>query len=193
MVSNRISVDLLGGTVKLAVGRALPAWVHFFAESFQVRKGDYSVPVVLEAMIVSPGGVASTAIMEYIGQFVRVNSPGDRDTLKHRPKPPGHSSKEIPVLLITGDSDSIIASLDRRGYFPHQAIRLGCWKYFLVPTRWRDGAFRKCVCRQEKAWTRNYSNTLTLGFAEIWDSADLIAKHFGINDPKFVENFPHRR
>lgn len=179
--------------MKLNVGRALPAWAHFIAESFQVRKDKDSIPDVLEAIIVSPGGVASTAIMEYVGQFVHVNSPGDRDTLKHRPKPPGLSSKEIPVLLITGDSDSIIASLYRRGYFPHQAIRLGCWQYFVLPSRWRDDAFRKCVCRQEKAWTQNYSNTLVLGFAEIWDSADLIAKHFGINDPKFVENFPQRR
>lgn len=179
--------------MKLAVGKTLPAWAHFFAESIQVRKGDYSVPADLEAIIVSPGGVASTAIMEYIRKFVRVNSPADRDTLKHRPKPPGQSSQEIPVLLLTGDKDSIIASLERRGYFPHQAIRLGCWQYLIAPSRWRDIAFRRCVCQQEKAWARNYPNSLVLGFDEIWDSADLIAKHFGINDPKFAENFPQRR
>ena len=90
---------------RLHLTKSLPPRAHFFLESVSIRVANYTFSLNLDAVIVSPGGVASTALMEYVGQFVHVNSPGDRDTLKHRPKPPRHPAKQIPALLITGDSD----------------------------------------------------------------------------------------
>jgi len=63
-------------------------------------------------------------LINHIRKFKVVNSAGDSDGLKHLPLPPDHVL-DIPVLLISGDIDSIIDSLEHQGYLEANAVRLG--------------------------------------------------------------------
>ena len=170
----------------------IPAHWHFLAESFQRHFQNYEVPTDVHGLIVSPGGVASTSIMEHVGRFVKINDTGDRDGLKHRPKPSSKLAPDVPVLLIVGDSSRITISLERRGYLPHQAIRLGCWTYFSVPSRFRAARLASAIARQRRLWSRRPHATLVLEFDKLWERPDEIAALFGIRDRAFHTDFPQR-
>ena len=170
-----------------------PAQLHFVAESLFRRFGSYETPSTLEGLVISPGGVASTSVMEYVQTFVNINDAGDRDGLKHRPKPPAKQSQSIPVLLITGSAETIIPSLERRGYLPHQAIRLGCWTYFIVPRRFRQAKLSKAIERQKRRWSHHKGPILLVEFEDLWDHASDIANLFKISDMRFSSEFPKRK
>src|SRR5262249_32515883 len=97
----------------------------FFRESF--RKGRWSLaklairgatkpPPMQEKskkiLIISPGGFATTPLLEYISRHVRTNCSYDTDGLKHLPFPPHWLEKTgQKVLFISGDVESIRRSI----------------------------------------------------------------------------------
>lgn len=170
-----------------------PARVHFFTESLFRRFGNYDPPTHLDGLVISPGGVASTSVMEHIQKFININDAGDRDGLKHRPKPPSKKSRSIPVLFVSGDTKTIIPSLERRGYLPHQAIRLGCWTYFIVPRRFRIKVLSKAIRQQRQRWSDRGAPILVVDFDDIWDRSAAIAELFAISDIRFWDDFPPRK
>ena len=171
----------------------LPKRLHFILESGHMRFAKYAVPEDIDAVVVSPGGVATTTIIKHFERFMQVNDAGNRDLLKHRIKPPSGPSRDVPALLITGETDEIIQSLERRDYLPHQAIRLGSPLYFLVPKFWREKVLARSINRQRRLWMRRYPNLLVLDYDEIWRNKEVIAQHFGIRDRKFIQQFPTRK
>ena len=157
------------------------------------RFENYDIPSNLEGLVISPGGVASTSIMEHVQTFININDAGDRDGLKHRPKPSSRLDRDLPVLLVVGDSHQIVQSLERRGYLPHPAIRLGCWAYFIAPRRLRVERLCRAINRQKRTWSRRGESTLILEFDELWDRSSEIADLFGITNHGFLDDFPQRK
>lgn len=159
-------------------------------EALKTRFSACIVPEEIDGIVVSPGGVASTMIINHMSQFITVNDPANQDGLKHRSASPKEQPIGIPALLFTGDPQKIVKSLSQRDYLPHQAIRLASMSFFLVPATMRTGRFNRALDRQYRSRVKNYSHLLVIRFGEIRDRKEEIAKHFGINDPTFLMNFP---
>ena len=173
--------------------RIFPSWFHFFIESIQRRRGNYTLPDEIEGLVISPGGVASTSVMDHLAKYLTINDSGDRDGLKHRPRPPRSSRSDLRVMLIIGPTDEIITSLEARGYLPHQAIRLGSWLYFLAPPGQRPRLLAKAIANQRRWWEQSSYRVLVVHFDNLWTSKSKIAAMFDITDPKFLDEFPPRR
>ncbi len=143
----------------------------------------------LEVLIISPGGVASTMLIEHVGKFKVVNSAGDNDGLKHLLRPPDQEL-DIPVLLVTGDTDSIIDSLEHRGYLKANAVKLGSRSFFLVPHFLRRTTMRRAINSQKKNWITSSNSVLVVEYKGLWDRKKDIALHLGIGNGDFVSTFP---
>ncbi len=146
----------------------------------------------LEALIISPGGVASTMLIKHVGKFKVTNSAGDNDGLKHLPRPPDQKL-DIPVLLVTGHADSIIESLEHRGYLEPNAVKLGSRSFFLVPQPHRRVEARRAIRGQEQNWIKSSNSVLVIEYETLWDRKKDIALHLGIDDDDFVSTFPTRK
>ena len=156
------------------------------------KRHSHAIDPGLEALIISPGGVASTMLIEHVGKFKVTNSAGDKDGLKHLPRPPDQKLG-IPVLLVTGDADSIIDSLERRGYLEPNAVKLGSRSFFLVPRSLRRVAMQRAIRRQERNWIKSSNSVLVVEHEALWDRKKDIALHLGIDDGDFVSTFPTRK
>lgn len=84
----------------------------------------------LELLVISPGGVGSTFLIEFLGRFVRTNSPSDCDALKHAPVPPLSLNPGLRIIYVFGDPLLATISLFRRGYHAVQSRKMqrGAWR-----------------------------------------------------------------
>ena len=107
-------------------------------------------------------------LIEHVGKFKVVNSAGDNDGLKHLLRPPDQEL-DIPVLLVTGDTDSIIDSLEHRGYLEANAVKLGSRSFFLVPHFLRRTTMRRAINSQKKNWITSSNSVLVVEYMRLWD------------------------
>ncbi|MEM6690629.1 MAG: hypothetical protein AAF664_14435 [Planctomycetota bacterium] len=155
-----------------------------------------SSKLTLSAMVVSPGGVGTTTVMEHISQFCTINDPYDADKLKHLPRPPKWvvDNASMPVLFVTGDTDDIVRSLKRRGWNRIQAARLASPLGVIAPAEMSDRSLIKSIHQQQNQWERIPSHRFKLiDYNDIWSSAAVLAKHFRIDDERFIRQFPKKR
>lgn len=146
-------------------------------------------------LIISPGGVGTTFLIDHCGQFIATNDRDDLDGLKHIPRVPLAADQPPKVVFITGDPEEIYASISRRGWIRDQSSKLGC-----VICQFSWGAFRKRaftarVDAQIAEFTQaaDRGDVLLIAYDDIWDRAHEIARWLGIEDPAFLTNFPKRR
>ena len=78
-----------------------------------------------DVLVVSPGGVATTTLMEHISKFTKCNDPHDADGFKHLPSVTFRKARKPKIIFITGCIDDIERSLTRRGWFYHHGALLG--------------------------------------------------------------------
>ncbi|MXO70324.1 hypothetical protein [Alteraurantiacibacter buctensis] len=66
--------------------------------------------------IISPGGVATTMLIEHVSRYVPTNERHDKDGLKHWPAPPARrlDQADSRVLFVKGEAVTIAASIARR-------------------------------------------------------------------------------
>jgi hypothetical protein len=131
-------------------------------------------------------------LIEHVGKFKVANSAGDNDGLKHLPRPPDQEL-DIPVLLVTGDADSIIDSLEHRGYLEPNAVKLGSRSFFLVPRSLRRVTMRRAISGQKENWITSSNSVLVVEYKTLWDRGKDIALHLGIDNGDFVSTFPTRK
>jgi hypothetical protein len=67
----------------------------------------------LNCWVVSPGGIATISLINYLNKFIKTNSEIDEDLLKHRIRPPKHT-KNIKVIFLKGSSEYVLNSLKNR-------------------------------------------------------------------------------
>lgn len=136
----------------------------------------------LDILVVSPGGVATTSLLEEIAQFcgLAANDPYDRDCLKHQLKPPKRLSKNTRVLYIFGNPVQVAGSLERRGYLHSQASKLGAIRYFFSGRQGREDAFNRALAHQKRAWTQLGTRCLAIHGDDMWDELPLIEDFVGL-------------
>ena len=138
-------------------------------------------------LVISPGGVASTLVIQQVARHVDVNSASDRDGLKHLPRRPNNS---VRALLITGDASAVTASLSRRGYLGIHCSKLGNPLGVLAPLRIQEAIFRREILQQRKSFSRSRHPTLVIEYDELWDDIGRIASFLSLEDTSFCEDFP---
>lgn len=144
-------------------------------------------------LIISPGGVGTTFLLEWCRKFTDVNCPYDTDGLKHLSTPKG---VERPIIFIYGDPVEITDSISRRGWLKHQARKISCCGAGKLPDTMLRILFPLLVNRQiahyRKAANHN-RNILILSYDDIWRRKGLIAEHLNIADNTFLSSFPRKR
>lgn len=147
----------------------------------------------LDAVVVSPGGVATTLLIEELSKRVRVNHVHDGDGLKHRPTP-GDLPPQLKVIFVDGDFEDIFRSLNRRGFLAEQLGKLGSALGPVLPESLAKEELRSAVLRQRKAWEAiDGGRALFVEFDNLWEELPTIAAHVGLDPVAFTQSFPKRR
>ena len=150
----------------------------------------------LDVWVVSPGGVGTTFLMEYLSNFACINDPYDADGLKHWPRPPsGVTLDKAPqMLFIYGKPDQIVASITRRHWIRTQSAKIGSLGGVLLNGQAQRRVFQRSVEAQIAAWKNCTSGKLRcIEFNELWDNVGAIARHVGIDEGEFGKCFPPRK
>ena len=119
----------------------------------------------VDLLVVSPGGVATTFMLEYLSRFARTNSPVDDDGLKHLPRPPRNAPRTI---FIYGDLNIAFASLKRRNFEDHQGAKLGSVRCVLERGESQKRTFIRVAEAQYDRWRDWHGETLFIKYEEIW-------------------------
>ncbi|WP_412507234.1 hypothetical protein [Roseovarius sp. SYSU LYC5161] len=151
----------------------------------------------IDVVICSPGGVATTMLLEHLACFVRTNDKDDRDTLKHVPDPElllSDPKFQGRILYIYGDIDSTVASIERRGWIRIQGAKLGSMSAVILSHTASRHAFENAVAAQIQTFLGcKDPRLMTMRFEAIWENTERLSDFLGIEDPKFLEKFPQRK
>lgn len=151
----------------------------------------------IDVVICSPGGVATTMLLQHFGCFVNTNDKDDLDTLKHVPDPElllSDPKFRGRILYVYGDIRSTVASIDRRGWVRRQGAKLGSLWAVLLPQGAARHAFARAVSAQiEKFLNCKDQRLKAIRFEDIWESPQELSDFLGVEDPKFLENYPQRK
>ena len=151
--------------------------------------------IKLDLLVCSPGGVATSALMNHLSNYVLVNSPGDVDGLKHLTSP--SKVTNVPrILYLTGEVQPAIASLRRRGYLLPHVVKLGGWKsipFTFFPSIW-EARVAKLMGKQLAEFCRlPKQSCLVVPYELIWDRTEEIATFLGLERSDFSSTFPPKR
>ena len=144
-----------------------------------------------ELLVCSPGGVATTALMRHLRQYKSINNPGDSDGLKHMPRPPGDYVK---ILFVAGDPEAVFVSLKRRGWVQAQSSKLGSLAGVVLRGQAQKIAFKRAVKMQLRRFdvSTKKKEILIVSYDELWERLHEIAEFAGIDDDRFIKDFPPR-
>ncbi|MEM7519683.1 MAG: hypothetical protein AAF307_01495 [Pseudomonadota bacterium] len=147
----------------------------------------------LDALIISPGGVATTFLIDYLSQSVRTHDRNDADWIKHLPYVPDVETHHR-LIYVYGPPADIYASLKRRDFHRIQAAKLGCPLCMFVRGTLHAWLSKRAIAKQTKAFhSAPAEQVLCIEYNALWEAPDRIAAHLGIKDPAFVPSFPPRR
>ena len=152
------------------------------------RKLPYLGSSGLDALVVSTGGAGTTALLEHLSLFLRVNDPYDRDSLKHR-RFGGLRTHGTPVLILTRRAEDVVASLERRRILDINAAKLGLLQPLLHRSSRTEQQFNEASLSQISSWSVR-SRTLVLQYEELANSVNDIARFLEIPSDQLEENYP---
>ena len=151
--------------------------------------------IKLDLLVCSPGGVATSALMNHLQKYLLVNSPGDSDGLKHLATP--SKVTNVPrILYLTGEVQPATASLRRRGYLLPHVVKLGGCRsipFTFFPSTW-EARVAKLMVRQLAEFSQlAKSSCLIIPYEHIWDKTEEIAVFLGLEKSDFCDTFPPKR
>lgn len=151
-------------------------------------RGKKQVPPAF--VVCSPGGVATTALIEYAQGFVEVNHPDDLDGLKHLRSPELVSGSR--VVYISGPADRIIQSLERRGFLRHQSVKLGAGVISLVaPKIILRRRLNSLIEEQRDRFAANGALIVPHDSLHLAETAKAIGEYLSVSDlDTFVREYP---
>jgi hypothetical protein len=155
-----------------------------------------------QVVVGSWGGVGTTMLSEYIGQYLRCNSSVDSDGLKHAPRPPV-SNKPIKIVYVYGNPIKSLMSLFRRNHHHIQVRKL------------HRGMVSQPHKINEKTTLEEYASNgvdyfkfeehfdrwirpehphpiLFVRFSKVWENLDILLNFLNI-DKKEKRKFPKRK
>jgi Sulfotransferase domain len=157
-----------------------------------------------DAIVASSGGVGTTFFMEFLDQHILINSPTDRDRLKHSCYPPLSMNAKQKAIYIIGDPITATISLFRREYHFNQAKKLlniqGGKTIGLIQkhTTLQEYAEAQVDCFQFEAHYKNWRTSsvpypiLFVKYEKIWDNLDAIFDF--LNLPRSLQSsFPEKK
>ena len=152
--------------------------------------------------IVSPGGVATTTLVKFVGRYVDASYATNAAGLKHAPAPPTALPGLRAALFVGGDPVELIGSLFRRNYQTQMAFFLRR-AHLLGPDDTIDdyAALRSDVLgigRQIRAWTDRRALAILpypvayVDYRDLWDQIPRVIDFLGL-PPSAIAEFPARR
>lgn len=157
----------------------------------------FTIPPDIHFLVVSPGGVATTTLMQHLDLYVRINDPFDSDGLKHRPRPPTSLLSHQRVLFISGPIHQSYLSLRRRHWVGIQSAKLGSLIGAISFPPLEYPLFALAARQQLQAWMAfaetHPDRVLHLDYKAIWPNRQVIMTFANISDPSFLTNFPTYR
>lgn len=163
-------------------------WRIPFFHKFKIYNTD------VRNLVVSPGGVGTTFVMEYLEKYIKINNKSDRDQLKHIPNIPLSLKKNVKILFITSNFEEIYKSLEKRDWVKYNALKLGSPLSKIHKKKKLKKIFYHLVEKQKKAFENNKKHCiLIIEYKDIWKKKMEIMKHFEIKNLEFLENFPEKK
>lgn len=146
-----------------------------------------------DVVVISPGGVATTALISHLEKYVSVNHPHDFDGLKHLslPKANWRRTRVIFIKATGPEVEKVIESLFNRKIDRAQILKLGgsiCDT--LLPERKRWLILRQLISNQREAFASTSSNQLTVSSELLHKAAPEIARFLEITDERFPAEYP---
>lgn len=172
-------------------------WILYFKIKLRDRRISYESIKDLDTFVVSPGGVATTTMISFFSNYVTVNDPHDRDLLKHINS--RHFSdifKKSKVIYIYGDPQTVFDSLRKRGWLHEQYIKLGGKPKVFYSDKLLKHGFIKLVEEQIDFFNvlrGAHVKILLIHYNEIWEKKLEIKEFLGVEDVKFLSEFPKRK
>lgn len=147
----------------------------------------------LDAVVISPGGVGSTLLIDQLSRHVRVNSRDDADHLKHLPRLPGRFPARLKIIFIHGEVEDVVRSIHRRGWTARHGSKLASVASVLASGEAQTDALRHAVERQI-AWFSRCARPgiLRIRYEDLWNRLDDISAFLGIDAHAFRAAFPER-
>lgn len=154
-------------------------------------------------VVVSGGGVATTALIDFLGRWVRVNDAADADGLKHAVVPGAGGGRRVRVIYVVGDPAAAVVSLFGRGYHAVHSRKMqrGLWRDgdglawdVTLEAYARSGrdAFGFERHWENYAWRYLLYPTLLVRYEALWDVLPDVLDFAGV-PREAVGDFPERR
>lgn len=144
----------------------------------------------LNTLVISPGGVGTTFLINHISKFIKVNKEDDSDNLKHLNDI--IIDDNTKVIFISGNIKDIYKSIKRRNYLKKQTSKLGCLFCTFLPDIIVGALFKRLIELQINRF-KNKNNVLNIEYDEIWDKKQEIKEYLGIKSTNFMTEFPVRK
>ena len=164
------------------------------------------LPKNIDVLVTSFGGVGTSFLMSYLAQFKEINSPADRDSLKHLPLPPVSFNPRVKFIYVHGDPRLAVISLFRRGYHYLQSYKLRSYelrldidseafipKTMTVQEYAALGIDKFCFREHFYNWYNRLltHETLFLRYETLFENVDSIFDFLDI-PRKYVDSFPKK-
>lgn len=173
---NKIQVFPLGYITRNLVPRFLPA------------------SMVPKVIVVSPGGVGTTFLMDHLARYTSINSSADSDFLKHLPGVPERwlAKGKSRVIYVHGDFSRAYSSLKRRGW---EKIN-----YFKISGRpagdLTEDEFILSATSQLNSFcgaaNRHPESVFIVDFDKVWNEKEAIRRFLNLPED-FASSFPARK
>ena len=105
----------------------------------------------LDVVVISPGGVGSTLLIDQLAPHLRVNSRDDADHLKHLPRLPDDFPPYLKIIFIHGEIEDVVQSIRRRGWVARHGSKLASVRSVLAAGEAQIDALRRAIA-QQIAW-----------------------------------------
>jgi hypothetical protein len=148
----------------------------------------------LDVVVISPGGVGSTLLIDQLAPHLRVNSRDDADHLKHLPRLPDDFPPDLKIIFIHGEIEDVVQSIRRRGWVARHGSKLASVRSVLAAGEAQIDALRRAIA-QQIAWFSGSDRRgiLKVRYEELWDRLDEISAFLGIDADAFRGAFPPQR
>tara|TARA_B100000989_G_C19303656_1_gene369556 strand:+ start:45 stop:611 length:567 start_codon:yes stop_codon:yes gene_type:complete len=146
----------------------------------------------LDLIVISPGGVATTTLINYLKIYKKVNDEKDKDGYKHLSKFPIVDGTDLKIIYIYGTYQKIYNSLKKRNIFQKQMVKLGCPLCYIFWGKVEFFFFKLCIKKQIKRF-KNKKNVFVLHFDSLWEKKKELKKFLEIDDHNFINDFPQKK
>lgn len=171
----------------------------------RINSNYLTLPSKPQCIIISPGGTGTVSIIKYLNNYITTNLHLERKYkligLAHLFKPPKYfSKKNVKVILIKRDVNSIYKSLKKRNFLRNSLSFYGdLFPFIYINIFKNENKLKKKFINYLKNFYKNwigYNNLLIIDYEKIFGSFNekkKIKDYLNIKDKNFIKNFPNKK